>query len=293
MATNDTDPTGLPAPEVIEFTTPVSARPAAVRTPVVLCGEEFTARRPKDAVLFFTQSAMADVANDSDRALAMLQLLDACLQPVDRHRILQRACDPDDPVTAGAVYGMIHQLLERWDPATKIPDSAPVLVAPVPDSAPANDPVRIVNDDLGLDLLCRPPKDLILHITASALATNANAGQQAWCVMLFLDAALSNADALQLEARIRNPRDELDLEALLNLIHTLMGRWHPESMPPEQPNRKQRRARAAQGRKKSSARTPGKAAVAPVGKADPLPAQDSAETTPGQMPLPMSEDQDG
>lgn len=246
----DTSTHDAPTPEVIEFTTPKARARETVSTKVTLCGEDLYARRPKDAVLFFAQSALSEVASDSDRAMSMLQILDAACDSVSRHRILERACDREDPVTAGAVYQMIEALTERWSPETKTPADHPVVINPSPDSAPRADAVRIVNDDLGLDLVCHPPKDIILHITSSGLATGANQGQQAWCVMLFLDAALSKADAINLSQRMRRPSDPLDLEALMSIIETLMQRWYPEAG--DTGNRAQRRAKSSQDRKKTT-----------------------------------------
>lgn len=247
----DTSTHDDPTPEVIEFTTPKARTRETIATKVTLCGEDLYARRPKDAVLFFAQSALSEVASDSDRAMSMLQILDAACDTVARHRILERACDRKDPVTAQAVYQMIEALTERWSPETKTPADHPVVINPSEDSAPRVDAVRIVNDDLGLDLVCHPPKDIILHITSSGLATGANQGQQAWCVLLFLDAALSKADAIHLSQRMRRPNDPLDLEALMSIIETLMQRWYPEAGGGSG-NRSQRRAKASQGRKKTT-----------------------------------------
>jgi|SRR5690625_338411 len=249
MDTTSTHDDG-PTPEVIEFTTPKARARETVTTKVTLCGEDLHARRPKDAVLFFAQSAMSEIASDSDRAMAMLQILDASCDSVSRHRILERACDRQDPVTAQAVYQMIEALTERWSPETKTPADHPVVVNPSPDAAPQADPVRIVNEDLDLDLVCHPPKDLILHITSSGLARGAGQGQQAWCVMLFLDAALSQSDAVSLSQRMRRPNDPLDLEALMSIIETLMKRWYPDSAA--EGTRAQRRAKASRDRKKKS-----------------------------------------
>ena len=245
----ETSTHNTPTPEVIEFATPKTQTRETITTKVTLCGEDFYARRPKDAVLFFAQSALGEVASDADRAMAMLQILDASCDSIARHRILERACDRDDPVTAGVVYRMIEALTERWSPETKAPAEHPVVVDAVPDTAPQADPVRVVNDDLALDLLCHPPKDIILHITSSGLATGANQGQQAWCVMLFLDAALDKSDAVHLSQRMRQPNDPLDLEALMSVIETLMQRWYPDVG--REGNRAQRRANASQGRKKT------------------------------------------
>src|SRR5690625_6755532 len=73
----ETSTHNTPTPEVIEFTTPKTQTRETITTKVTLCGEDFYARRPKDAVLFFAQSALGEVASDADRAMAMLQILDA------------------------------------------------------------------------------------------------------------------------------------------------------------------------------------------------------------------------
>lgn len=252
MTTDDPTPENPAADalDTIEFTTPAARQREDVTTPVNLCGEDMVVRRPKDATLFFAQSAVADSANDADRMLAILQLIDASLEASDRYRLLERACDGDDDLTAGAVYDMFEELFKRWGEDSKVPAAAPVRVEAVPDSIPAGAPARIVNHDLGLDLVCHPPKDIILHITASSIAAGTNRGQQAWCLMLFLDAALTKADSMVLDQRMRNTRDPLDLEALLAIVEALVGRWYPDEAVPAGGNRKQRRAAAAGGRKK-------------------------------------------
>lgn len=244
--------------DVLEFTTSPTRNRDTDHTPVTLCGEEVTARRPKDFVLFTAQSALSEVATDSDKAMSMLQVLNASFGDVDRHRILERCCDSNDPLTAGATYQMIDELTDRWSHETKIPVHRPVIISPHPDTAPAADPVRIRINDLGLDALCSPPKDIVLHIVASGIATGVSQGHQIWCVMLFLDAALTSADASILKHRLRNSRDSIDLADLMEIIHGLMRHWYPDTDLDlsAKGNRKQRRAGASQKRKKK-----GKAAV--------------------------------
>lgn len=234
--------------ETIEFTTPAKKTKAKkVETKLDLVGETYTVSKPKDAVLFFAQSAVADTANDADRWMAALQFLDAAFTPMDRKRFFERACDAEDPLTAGAVFDAIGSLLDRWAPTNKTPANAPVKVEPHPDTIPAGlQPVRIVNDDLNLDLTCHPPKDLVLGITSAAIATGANTGQQAWCIALFLDAALSPHDTLTLDHRMRSHNDDLDLDDVAGIVQALIERWYPDG---PQPNRKARRATNARTRK--------------------------------------------
>lgn len=254
MATNttrtpdDLDPDSL---DVLEFTAPARTTRKAVTTDVDLVGHTYTFRRPKDGILFFTQAAVADSANDADRWMASLSFLQASLQPQDRKHLLDRACDPDDALTAGAWWEVIGELLRRWAPDSKVPASEPVTIDAHPDTVTGADPVRILDEDLRLDLVAHPPKDVVLGLTGSAIAAGANTGQQAWCINLFLDAALSSADALDLDRRLSLPpdADPLDLGDLFGIVEALIGRWYGDTG-----NRAARRAKASTARKKAPAK---------------------------------------
>lgn len=240
----------LDAIEVVDFATSSTGKssPKPTVTKVNLVGETIKVTRPKDAVLFFAQRAVSDNANEADRYSAALNLLNGMFTPQNRHRFLERACDRNDPLNATAMWEMIGQLLERWSPDSKIPASSPVNIEAQPHSElPA--PLRIVNEDLDLDVVCHPPKDLIMGITASAISVGSTLSDQAWCIGLFLDAALSRGDLMHINERLRNQNDDLDLEDVANLVQQLVERWYDAPLG----NRKQRRARNAKQRRSSSA----------------------------------------
>lgn len=235
--------------EVIEFSTP-AAKMAATRAeiPLALVGETYQVTRPKDAVLFTAQGAVADTASDADRWLATLQLVEAMFSPQDRHRFYQRCIDRDDPLTQGAVMEAIGALLTRWAPKSKVPASEPVTIEAHPDAVSelGLKPVRIVNGDLNLDLTCHPPKDLMLGIVSAALAAGTDLSQQAWSINLFLDAVLEPGQDRLLAHRLRSPQDPLDLEHLAEITKSLIERWYSGA---PKPNRAARRASAAAKRK--------------------------------------------
>lgn len=245
--------------DVLDFTSTASTEPRKkdITTPVDLGGETLTFHRPKDGTLFFTQSAIADTANDADRWLAGLRFLEATLKPQDRKRFLDRACDRDDNLTAGMFWETIGQLLRRWDPASKVPPGTVLRIDPVPDGVQGQRPVRIVDDNLALDFVAHPPKDIILGITASAIGAGASTGQQAWCITLFLDGALDPAVALELSYRLNSPaysNDPLELGHLFEIIRKLIERWYSGEVP--RPNRAARRAQTAAARKQTKAAPP-------------------------------------
>lgn len=234
--------------EVINFTSPDKPKTKAkAKLKVDLVGVTYEIHRPKDATLFLAQSAVADSANEADRWMTALNLIETCMTPQDRKHFLDRACDRQDPLTAGAVWEMIGELLARWEATNKIPASKPIVIGAHPDAVGLTKPVRIVEDELGLDLVCHPPKDLILGITSSAIAASANPGQQSWCINLFLDAALNRPDALRLAMRLKAPSyvDELDLGTIASVVQTLIEKWYPSNMG----TRAQRRAVASRNRK--------------------------------------------
>lgn len=238
--------------ETVEFTTSKkTTKPTKPTKITVQLGDEnLSAPRPKDGVLFFAQSAVSDHANDADRWSSAWNLLSAVLNAQDRHRFLQRACDRDDPLNAAMMWDMIGQLLDRWNLDSKIPASVPVVVEEQPHPE-FPDPVKIVNEDLDLDLVAYPPKNIILGLTASALSTGATLSDQAWVIGLFLDAALTRGDVLTINYRLRDSDDDLDLEHLTELVQTLIRRWYDKPIG----NRKSRRAQNARSRKAGRAKT--------------------------------------
>lgn len=251
-----TDPDQLPIDdsldiETIDFSTPERKR-EVVKTPLALCGETYEVMRPKDAALFFLSSAYADSGTDADKAMALIQWVESTHAPKDHARFLQRCCDRSDPLRLASAYQMVDELMKRWDPANKVPSSAPVVIGESADVLDSLEPVRIRNDDLGLDLVCHPPKDIALAIVASSLATNASEQQKSYGLRFFLDASLDKHVTTWLMKRWFDPLDELDLPELEEISTALMQRWYPEGAARE--NRKQRRAKAAQDRKKTPAK---------------------------------------
>lgn len=227
-------------PETLVFTTPKRKR---LEQPVEvdLCGEKWTVQRPKDAVLYFAQTAIADLVTEADRASALLQFINAVLEPVQRHRYFERALDRDDPVDMQVTMRFVGGLVDRWGnwPANGKPK--PVVVKPTDpdDLPPVADPIQVVNNDLGLDFIAHPPKDIILLMVVAALGTGANVGQQSWAVGLFLDAALTEEDRLMVAMRMRSTVDDLDLEDLADITSQLAEKWAPAPK-----NRAERRAAA-------------------------------------------------
>lgn len=232
--------------DTLSFSTPAKTRTAQA-VPVVLCGEEFTVRRPKDAVVYFMQTVIGDSVSEGDRAMAVLQFVDSALDPVDRKRFFDRCLDgprgleyPGDPVNQAATLEMIGSLLDRWNawPETGHHTPDPVIVEPT--ATPfAGQPVRIKHEELDLDFTAWPPKDIILLFVAASMATGASVGQQAWAIGLFLDAALLKQDELMVSQRLRHTDDELDLGHLAEIVQELITRWTPKG------NRAARRAAAA------------------------------------------------
>lgn len=259
MTTPDThtDPTldveDLESFETIEFTTPDRKR-KVVETPVDLCGVEYKVRRPKDAALFFISSAYAESSTDSDRTMALIQFIEATHTKQDYAAFLERACDREDPLRLASAYKMMEELLSnRWDPKTKVPASTPVIIKPEADLLGDDlKPIRIRNDDLDLDLVCHPPKDLALAVVASSMATGASDQQKSFGMRFFLDASLDKPVAISLMRRWLDPLDDLDIPELEEISQALMERWYPEGAA--QKNRKSRRVQAAKSRKKTTAK---------------------------------------
>lgn len=236
--------------EVLEFSAPAkkAARP---EIPLQLVGETYTARAPKDAVMFMAEAAIADTAGEADRWMATIQIVNTMLTDQGRHRFWQRVVDRDDPLTQGAVMEALEALFKRWAPSSKVPDTVPVIIDAHPDRLAdiGLKPVKIVNADLDLDLVCYPPKDIALGVVAASMATGASNAQQAWSVNLFLDAALPLGQAQILSHRLRDSRDDLDLEHLAQITRTLIDRWYGDA---PKPNRAARRAAASKSKGKGS-----------------------------------------
>jgi hypothetical protein len=212
--------------ETLTFTTATTKRRRQPLT-VEFCGETITLQRPKDAVMFFSGVTIADMVADADRAAAILQFLQSVFEPADRHRFFERALDRDDPVNMRACLDLVAGAVEAWTnwPATGTPEP---LVVEAAASDQAGEPVSVVHKDLGLELVCTPPKDLVLLFVTASLATGSRSGQLAWAVGLFLDAALTPADRMVVAQRMRNPDDDLDLDHIADIVKDLTEHWVPK-----------------------------------------------------------------
>jgi hypothetical protein len=232
----------------LEFTTPKrnrEARPVSVD----LCGHELVLHRPKDTTLYFASQISADTASDGDRAMAILQFVEGVLDPVTRKSFWDWAIAGDINLTA--VMEMIGAALERWTDWD--PSNTDAIQIDYTDGPWQPQPVEIVNQDLGIHWTCSPPSDLIVACVAASLATGADVGQQAWGIGIFLDAALSPADAMVTARRMRQIDDELELGDIAEIVNALLEQWRPPT------NREQRRERAkrkpAAQQRPASART--------------------------------------
>lgn len=210
--------------ETLSFTTPARTR-AEQPVEVDLCGDTFTVRKPKQAVLYFAQAIIGDTVSDADRAMSLLQFLDAGLSPIDRKRFFDRCLDRDDPVNLQASLDMLNGLVDRWNnwPAKGKP--AKVVIKPN-STTPVGEAVELVHEDLDLRFTAHPVKDIVMMIVQASMAAGANVGQQAWAVGLFLDAALDPADAFIVARRMRNPDDDLDLEHIAEMVQSLLAKWN-------------------------------------------------------------------
>src|SRR5690606_17755205 len=94
------------------------------------------------------------------------------------------------------------------------------------------EPVRVVNDDLGLDLVFSPPKDIAIMIFAATASSTEDWGQQ-WACEYFLDATLGRGEAMALKRRLRMPSsgDLIDVAHLDPIIEALLERWSPATAP--------------------------------------------------------------
>jgi hypothetical protein len=212
-----------PPPDRLTFTTPRKER-LAQPVSVTFCGEEFTVQRPKDSVLFAAQVVAAGDVVGPDRAAAILQFLNSTLEAQDRYRYFARVIDRADPVNLSATIELVAELARRWGDWPADGDVAPVVIEPSPTPS-TGQPVEIVHEELDLEFVCHPPKDVILLFTAASLATGAAPGQQAWAIALFLDASLSGEDALMVATRLKDTRDDLDLGDIAEIVMKLMERW--------------------------------------------------------------------
>jgi hypothetical protein len=209
--------------ETLSFSTPARTR-AEQPVEVDLCGETITVRRPKQAVLYFAQAIIGDTVSDADRAMSLLQFLDAGLSPLDRKRFFDRCLDREDPLNLQAALDMLNGLIDRWNnwPAKCKP--ARVVVTPNGGAVVGED-IELVHEDLGIRFTAHPVKDIVMMIVQASMAAGANSGQQAWAVAIFLDAALEPGDAFVVARRMRNPDDDLDLEHIAEMVESLLKRW--------------------------------------------------------------------
>lgn len=224
-------------PETLTFQTPARRRDEQA-IPVELCGEAFTVKRPKDAVIYFASQVVGSDIGDADRAMAVLQFIDSTLEPVDRKRYFDRVIDRADPVDLRASLDLVGGLLERWNAWPADGQVEPLVVDTAPVST-VGEVINIVNDELELDVDAHPPKDIVLLFVSASMATGANLGQQAWAIGLFLDAALDPGDALIISHRMRHGDDDLDLDHIAEIVQELVNRWAPRR------NRAERRAASA------------------------------------------------
>lgn len=246
--------------EVIEFTTKRSKvardrdrHPTA--STVTLVGEEFDVIRPKDFRLFALAGATSDLAAETDTWYQVIRLVDEIFDPVGRKRFFNRACDREDPLTAGAVFELLEELSDRWGATSATAAARPVVVGAHPDLNTGLKPVRIETDDFGergLEMTFHPPKDLLLGIVASVLSTQADDEAIAWATALFLDGALPLGDRKALKRRLHTRYGDIDLDDFLDLVNTLLDRWHPQT---KATNRQARRAQAAKKRKTTKTKT--------------------------------------
>ncbi|WP_435111318.1 hypothetical protein [Nocardiopsis synnemataformans] len=233
--------------EVIDFQTPKVKERKKVTTTLTLVGREYEVVKPKDAALFFFSGAMSETANDADVWFQVLKLIDEIFDPVGRKEFYERACDREDPLTAGALFDALEQLSERWTAKSAAQAGRPVVIEAVPDSVPDDLPIlHIQNDELDLDLKFYPPKDIILGITSAALGVGVDDQSMVWFTTLFLDASLPLSDRRMLRRRLHTRQGDLELDDLLGMVQTLTERWYPES---EVGNRRARRAAASRKRK--------------------------------------------
>lgn len=220
--------------ETLSFSTPARTR-AEQPIPVTWCGEELVIRRPKDSVLFFGAEIGADDA--ADQAAALIDFLDGTLDPAQRKRFFDRIRDREDPINIATTGALVDGLMQRWNNWPDDDQVEPLVIEPTPTPVVGSD-VRVLHEDLDLDVVAHPPKDIVRALVGSALATTATVAQQAWVLGLFLDAALDPADAMVIARRLRSRDDDLDLHHIAEIVADLVERWAPTA------NRAERRAAA-------------------------------------------------
>lgn len=207
--------------ETLSFTTPARTRTRHT-VDVDLCGERMTVERPKAAVLFFAaQMAGSDVV-DVDRAMSAKSFLDSALTDPDRKRFYDRVIDRADPVDIDAFLDLVDGLVARFSSTNT--DTSVLVIDPTPGET-SGEPVKIVNDDLDLEVIAHPPKELVRLFVRASLATGANAGQQAWAVAFFLDSALDPGDRDVVSRRLAHPGDLLDLEDIIDIVNEVNSYW--------------------------------------------------------------------
>ncbi len=216
------------------FTTP--SRPRADQPiTVTWCGENLVIRRPKDSVLYFATALGSEI--EQDQAAALVDFLDGTLTPDQRKRFFDRVRDRDDPINLATTSALVDGLLVRWNNWPEDDQVEPLVIDPVPAPVIGSD-IRVPIEELELDLVAHPPKDIVLFLMASTLAVTSTVAQQAWMLGLFLDAALDPADAMVIARRLRSRDDDLDLHHVGVIVSDLVEKWLPRA------NRAERRAAA-------------------------------------------------
>lgn len=246
--------------ETLTFTTPTTRTREKQPIQVDFVGDELTINRPKDWVIWSARTCLADNITDAERAMSVLQFLLGALGQQGYARFLQRGLDREDPLNLAATLTFISRLVETW---SDYKHGAALTIEPVPGGI-VGDPVRVVNDDLGIDAVFSPPKDIIIMAVAATLSSSEDGAQQ-WAVELFLDASLERADAVMLKRRLRisdDDTDPLDVDDIAPIMSSLLERWEPAQQ--QAVNRAQRRAQAkgtGKGRKRATGDAQGTSAT--------------------------------
>ena len=235
--------------ETLEFTTPTAAGRDPQPIAVDFAGHEFVVHRPKDWVILSAQTAMAENITDTERALGIVQFLLGTLGESEYYHFIRRTLTRDDGVHVSNTISFIGQLLRAW---SDYQPGAAITIDAVDDPI-HGEPVRVVNDDLGLDLVFSPPKDIAIMIFAATASSTEDWGQQ-WACEYFLDATLGRGEAMALKRRLRMPSssDPIDVAHLDPIIEALLERWSPATAPAA--NRAERRA-SQRGSRSTSTRS--------------------------------------
>src|SRR5690606_13335312 len=234
--------------ETLEFSSPQRAK--ATRKPPVtvhLCGHDITFHEPKQTVKCFAGNLIADEVSEADRAMALLQFINGSLDGAEQKTFTDRATNRDDPLGRAAVLELVATLLNRWSDEPTEQAAGATLTIDGPEGGPefyGDEPVRLHNPDLDLDLVAYPPKDLALMLVASGMATGSTLGQQAWSVGVFLDSCLEPPARLLLNHRMRDRNDPIEITDVTDVVVQLLERWAPEHAPTAGGNRAARRAAA-------------------------------------------------